>query len=50
MKSCVSSGDKKRVTAKWLADAVPQTVLQQLAEFFVEGRRPEWAEGVASGN
>lgn len=50
MKACVTAGDKKKVTAKWLADAVPQTVLQQLAEFFVEGKRPAWAEGVTSGN
>jgi|GEM_PF-4982675 len=50
MKGCVTSGDKKRVTAKWLGDAVPQTVLQDLATFFVEGQRPAWAEGVTSGN
>lgn len=50
MKGCVTSGDKKRVTAKWLGDAVPQVVLQDLAEFFVEGKRPAWAEGVTSGN
>lgn len=50
MKACVTSGDKKKVTAKWLGDAVPRTVLQDLAEFFVEGKRPAWAEGVASGN
>ena len=50
MKGCVTSGNKAKVTAKWLGDAVPQVVLQDLAEFFVEGKRPAWAEGGASGN
>lgn len=50
MRASVTSGDAKKVTAKWLGDAVPQVVLQDLAEFFVEGKRPAWAEGVASGN
>src|SRR5690606_28809290 len=45
MKGCVTSGNKAKVTAKWLGDAVPQVVLQDLAEFFVEGKRPAWAEG-----
>lgn len=50
MKGCVTSGNKAKVTAKWLGDAVPQTVLQDLAAFFVEGQRPAWAEGAGQGN
>lgn len=42
-RACLTNGSKSKVTPKWLGDAVPQTVLQDLAEYFVEGKRPEWA-------
>ena len=43
MRGCVVEGKKAKVTAEWLGTTVPQTVIQDLAEYFVEGRRPAWA-------
>lgn len=44
MKACVvgSTGSRK-VTPEWVAKEFPQTVLQDLAEFFANGQRPTWA-------
>lgn len=43
MRSCLTDGKPQRVTGKWLSETIPQTVLQELAEYFVEGKRPAWA-------
>lgn len=50
LRACVVEGEKKRVTAKWVANELPQPILQSLAEWFVEGTRPSWAgDGGAEG-
>ena len=43
MRGCVTEGKKSKVTPEWLGDAMPQTVLQEFAVYFVEGRKPSWA-------
>jgi hypothetical protein len=43
MRDCITDGDAKKVTTKWVASAFPQTVLIQLASFFATGEKPEWA-------
>lgn len=43
IRACVTDGTKSRVTPKWVAENLPQPVLQDLAVFFVEGKRPAWA-------
>lgn len=43
MRACVTNGDKKKVTSSWVGKNFPQTILQDLAEFFANGKRPEWA-------
>ena len=49
LRACVVDGEKKRVTGKWVATELPQPILQSLAEFFVEGKQPEWAAGGDEG-
>jgi hypothetical protein len=43
MRACITEGKKAKVTAEWLSESVPQAILQDLAEWFVEGKRPAWA-------
>lgn len=43
MRDCVVDGDAKRVTAKWVGEKLPMTVVVDLAEFFKGGSRPAWA-------
>jgi hypothetical protein len=43
MRACAREGDAKSITGKWVSEAFPQVILQGLAEWFVEGKRPEWA-------
>lgn len=49
MRGCVTGGDAKKVTTKWLGETLPQPALQDLAAFLVESRRPAWAEATDSG-
>lgn len=43
LQRCVVKGNPERVTSEWLETEFPQTVLQSLALFLVEGTRPAWA-------
>jgi hypothetical protein len=42
LRGCVTSGDAKLVTPKWVSDTLPQPVLNELATFLVGGDKPSW--------
>jgi len=48
MRDCLTAGENKKVTAKWVGNTFPQTVLHELATFFASGDKPSWV--VESGN
>jgi len=43
MRLCVTDGDPKKINAKWMTDKLPNNILQDLAQWFVESKRPTWA-------
>lgn len=46
MRRCVVTGDGERVTSEWVEEHFPQPVLKELAAFFADGTRPDWAPEV----
>ncbi len=43
MKACLTKGDPKKITGKWVGETFPQPVLVDLAQYFANGQRPSWA-------
>lgn len=43
LRACVVEGDAEEVTAGWVAESLPNVVVQDLVDFMVHARRPAWA-------
>ena len=50
LRDCLVDGKAQRVTAKWISEQFPQTVITDLVTFFRTGTLPTWAQDGDSGN
>lgn len=44
LRACVVDGKPQRVTSKWVAEQIPQNILQDLATYCTTGQQPAWSQ------